>query len=140
MAGTREEFPGDWEIHPVLGVLPRNYVLVKEVEELFSSAKEYMTRLVKEYETAVKIARSLDEDIEFAETEVRDIVNTELRNSFPGRLFRNISQEEKCRVAVRLNEKMGMSATQLSRALYISELAISQAIRSKDYGIKKNIP
>lgn len=134
--GSNEKLPDDWEIHPDLGLLPRNFVMVKEVEKLFSSPKEYMTRLVKEYEVVVKIARMLDEEVDFSETEVRDIVNTELRNSYPGRLYKNISPEEKCKVAVRLNEMMGLTVPQLSRALYLSEITISQALRSKDYGIR----
>lgn len=131
-----EQLPPDWEIHPVLGVLPRNYVQFETVEQLFGSAKEYHTCLVKEYETAVKIARTLDEHVEFSQKEIKEIANTELRNSYPGRLFKSISQEEKCRVAVRLHESLGLSSLQLSQALYLSELTITQALRSKDYGLK----
>ncbi|MBR4775386.1 MAG: hypothetical protein IK008_04745 [Bacteroidales bacterium] len=136
LTGTREDLPPDWEIHSNLGILPRNFVRVKEVERLFSSAKEYQTRLVKEYETVVKIARTLDDEVEFSAAEVREIANTELRNTYPGRLFKNITLEEKCRVAVRLNERLGLAPVQLAQALYLSELTVSQAIRSKDYGIR----
>lgn len=136
MAGSNEKLPDNWEIHPVLGILPRNYIQADRVEKLFSSAKEYLTRLVKEYETLVKIARSLEDEVVFSEAEVRDIVNTELRNSYPGRPFRSISNEEKCKVAVRLNEMLGLTASQLSPALFLSELSISQALRSKDYGVR----
>lgn len=134
--GSDELLPPNWEIHPVLGVLPSNFVNVSAVESLFGSVKEYQTRLVKEYETIVKIARSLDEEVTFSLNEIKDIANTELRNSYPGRLFKTITQEEKCRVAVRLHESLGLSSHQLSQALYLSELTISQAIRSKDYGLK----
>lgn len=134
--GSDELLPPHWEIHPFLGVLPRNFVNASRVEQLFGSAKEYHTCLVKEYETVVKIARSLDEQVEFSIKEVRDIVNTELRNSYPGRLFKTITPEEKCRVAVRLNEQLGFSSLQLSQALYLSELTIAQALRSKDYGLR----
>ena len=136
LLGSEEQLPPDWEIHPVLGVLPRNYVQADTVERLFGSAKEYHTCLVKEYETAVKIARSLDEQVEFSQKEVKEIVNTELRNSYPGRLFKNILPEEKCRVAVRLHQSLGLSSLQLSQALFLSELTITQALRSKDYGLK----
>lgn len=136
MAGSNEKLPDNWEIHPILGILPRNYIQADKVEKLFSSAKEYLTRLVKEYETMVKIARSLEEVVEFSEAEIRDLVNTELRNSYPGRPFKSISQDEKCKVAVRLNEMLGLTAYQLSQALFMSELTISQALRSKDYGVR----
>lgn len=79
-------------------------------------------------------ARTHDEQLEFSAEEVQDIVDTELRNTYPGRLLKTLSQEEKCVTAVRLNSKMGLTPKQLAQALYISELAISQAIRSKDYG------
>ena len=135
--GSNELLPPDWEIHPALGVLPRNYVDVQAVERMFGTAKEYHTRLVKEYETAVKIARSLGEEVEFSAYEVRDIVNTELRNAYPGRLFKALTQEEKCRVAVTLNDRLGLTPAQLAPALYISELTISQVLRSKDYGVRR---
>lgn len=136
LTGSKEVLPPEWILHPVLGVLPSNFVDVEAVESLFESVKDYHTRMVKEYETAVKIARSLGEAVSFSQCEVRDIVNTELRNSYPGRLFKTISQEEKCRVAVRLYESHGLDSHQLSRALYLSELTITQAIRSKDYGVR----
>lgn len=136
IAGSDNLLPPEWEIHPVLGILPCNYIKSRAVEELFGSAKEYHTCLVKEYETAVKIARSLDEEVEFSQKEIKEIANTELRNSYPGRLFKTLTQEEKCRVAVRLHEQLGLSSLQLSQALYLSELTITQAIRSKDYGFK----
>lgn len=78
----------------------------------------------------------LEEVVEFSEAEIRDLVNTELRNTYPGRPFKSISQDEKCKVAVRLNEMLGLTAYQLSQALFMSELTISQALRSKDYGVR----
>ena len=134
--GSKESLPPDWEIHPQLGVLPRNYVKTEKVMRLFHSAKDFLTRLVKEYETVVKIARTLGEEIEFSEDEVRDMVNTELRNAYPGRAFKSITQEEKCLVAVRMSASHGLSPKQLSKALFLSELTIQQALRSKDYSLK----
>ena len=136
ITGSRETLPPDWLIHPDLGVLPCNFIDAGKVEELFESPKEYHTRLVKEYESAVKIARTLGEEVEFSQSEIRDIVNTELRASYPGRLFKSLSPEEKCRVAVRLYETMRLDTRMMAQALYLSELTIIQAIRSKDYGIR----
>lgn len=135
-SGSDESLPPDWEIHPELGVLPRCFVNVAQVERLFGSPKEYHTRLVKEYEVMIKTAMELGEDVELTVSELRDIANTELRNAFPGRLFKTITPEEKCRVAVKLHERLGLTAAQLAQALYISELAVSQVIRSKDYGVR----
>lgn len=137
LTGTKDPLPPDWEIHPKLGVLPRCFVNVAQVERLFDTPKEYHTRLVKEYETMVKIGRELGEEVELTMNELRDLANTELRNTYPGRLFKDMTPDEKCRVAVRLNERLGLTSTQLAKALYISELTISQALRSKDYGVRR---
>ena len=136
LVGSREELPPEWEIHPKLCILPRCYVRTEKVTQLFSSAKDYLTCLVKEYEAMVKIARTLEEEMEFSAEEVQDIVNAELRSAYPGRMFKSLTPEEKCRTAVGLNNRMGLTARQLAQALHTSELAISQAIRSKDYGIR----
>lgn len=137
LTGSKEELPGEWEIHSELGVLPRNFVRSDKVMQLFSSAKQYMTRLVKEYEAMVKIATELGETVDFSEEEVQDIVNSYLRSTYPGRLFKSLTQEEKIKSAVQVNDRFGLTPRQLSKALWMSELGISQAIRSKDYGIKK---
>ena len=43
IAGSDDLLPPEWEIHPVLGILPCNYIKARAVEELFGSAKEYHT-------------------------------------------------------------------------------------------------
>lgn len=138
LIGSKHPLPSDWELHPSLGLLPRSFVRTDKVVQLFSSPKNYLTRLVKEYETMVKIARNLGEEIAFSDEEVKDIVNTDLRNSFPGRLFKSLTQEEKCTAAVRLHKTYSFTANQLAKALFISELTVYQAIHSKDFG--KQLP
>ncbi len=133
---SRERIPDNWEIHPELGLLPSNFVEIKKVESVFRTPKDYLTRLVKEYETMVKIAGELGEHLDFSQSEVRDITSIELRNMYPGRLLKTLSAQEKIVCAVRVYEKLGIPTTQLAAALFISELSISQAIRSKDYGIR----
>ena len=136
ISSSREEIPDNWEVHPELGILPRNFVLVGKVEGLFGTPKEYLTRLVKDYETMVKIAADLGESIDYSEEEIRDIVSSELRNMYPGRMFKSLSGEEKLQAAVSMNSRLALAPAQLASALFISELSISQAIRSKDYGIR----
>ena len=132
--GSKEIIPPNWEIHPELGVLPKSFVRVDKVLQLFPSAKVFLTRLVKDYETVVFIARTLNEEVDFSIAEVQDMANTELANMYPGRKFKSLSQEEKCSVVVKMHETHGLRPEQLAKAFYLSELVVRQVIRSKDFG------
>ena len=134
LTGSLETFPSEWEIHPELGVLPRNFVHTEKIRELFSSPKDYLSRLVKDYESFVSLSDSLGEEISFSSEEVRDIVSRMLRILFPEKSPANLSSQEKCRAAVELSDRYRLSARDLSLCLRIPEHMILQTLRSKDYG------
>lgn len=125
--------PQDWEVHPKLGILPRNYVKIKKVGDLFSSPKEYYTRLVKDYESFVHISHSLEEDIVLSPHEINDIIYMESGKSFPGKLVKELTPTEKLRLASSIAHKYGIQAEQLSGPLRLNAKLINQAITSKDY-------
>ena len=127
------KLPRNWEIHPELGVLPSNYVQIGKVEALFSSVKDYQTRLVKDYESYVRISGSLGEEMELSREEVLDLAAQYVRKNYNGRLIKSLSRDEKCCAAVELNAQYNLSPLQLSDALFLPERIIIQAIRSKDY-------
>jgi hypothetical protein len=124
--------PPDRPIHPGLGMaLPQGFVDFDVVYKVFPTAKEYETRLVKDYEAFVEIADQVGEEIVFSVEEARDIVDMELLKS--GRSLSSLSVDEKCELAVQLNRRFRLDALTLSRALFIPARIISQAIRSKRY-------
>lgn len=129
--------PPNWEIHPVLGILPRCFISTDKVYELFPTAKDYVTAMVKDYESFVKIAASVDEEIALSLEEAKDIVNVLSRDLFHSVRLRDLTSEQKGMIAVKANAGYGLSAKQLSQALYIPEYVITQLINSKDYGKRK---
>ena len=98
------------------------------------SPKDYLSRLVKDYESFVSLSDSLGEEISFSSEEVRDIVSRMLRILFPEKSPANLSSQEKCRAAVELSDRYRLSARDLSLCLRIPEHMILQILRSKDYG------
>lgn len=137
VTGSRTPLPETWEIHPDLGVLPRSFVRTDIVCARFSSAKEYLTRLVKDYESAVHIAQELGEDIVLSREEMNDILYKKATEMFPGRLVKNLTQEERGRLAVVLEKQYHFTGQTLADLLYMPERTISQFLTSKDYGYRR---
>ena len=124
--------PPDRPIHPGLGmVLPQGFVDFDVLYKVFPTAKEYETRLVKDYEAFVEIADQVGEEIVFSLEEARDIVDKELLKS--GRSLSSLSADEKCELAVQLNRRFRLDALTLSRVIFLPARVISQALRSKRY-------
>lgn len=135
IVGCRIDLPPEWEIHPVLGILPRCYINIDKVQELFPSVKDYMTMLVKDYESYIRISTSLEEDIQWSVQEVKDIVNQLVNQMFPQKKLIRLSSKEKCLIAVRANSQYRVSASLLSEALFLPEHVLRQALNSKEYGV-----
>lgn len=137
LLGSAKKLPESWEIHPELGVLPINYVKTNAIKPLFGSAKNFMTRLVKEYETFVHISKELGEELEFSKNECEDIVYSKASTLFPGKLLKDLAHEEKGRLAVELERHYNFSMETIANCLRMNERTVRQFIVSKDYGYRK---
>ena len=132
MFQTHVSIPPDRLIHPGLGmVLPQSFVDMGVLHKVFPTAKEFETRLVKDYEAFVEIADQVGEDIVFTVEEAKDIVKQELM--MEGRNLSDLSNDDRCALAVRLNKKYRLDAVTLSQAVFIPARVISQALKSKKY-------
>ncbi len=134
---TRIEIPAHWEIHPELGILPKNYISLEKVRHLFPDAKHYMTQCIKAYESFVFVADSLGESIVFSPEEVDDLTRRLLRQHYPQRSLSDLSADEKCRLAVILNDKFRVESSMIARQLDLPVHIVNQTLRSKDYGVRK---
>ena len=132
MFQTHVTIPPDRLIHPGLGmILPQSFVDMGVLYKVFPTAKEYETRLVKDYEAFVEIADQVGEEIVFSVEEAKDIVKQELM--MEGRNLSDLSNDDRCALAVRMNKKYRLDATTLSQAVFIPARVISQALKSKKY-------
>ena len=132
MFQTHVSIPPDRLIHPGLGmVLPQSFVDWGVQYKVFPTAKEFETRLVKDYEAFVEIADQVGEEIIFSVEEAKDIVKQTLM--MEGRNLSDLSNDDRCVLAVRLNKKYRLDAVTLSQAVFIPARVISQALKSKKY-------
>lgn len=137
MLGSKEVLPPDWEVHPELGVLPRSYVRYQKIEKLFGSVKEFVTRVVKDYESFAFVAKSLGEELVLSEEEAREMVAAEAAAMYSGMTLRELTAEEKYRLAARIHQKYGMAPEPLAQALGLRERVVRQVLTSKDFGIRR---
>ena len=137
MTGSRTPIPATWEFHPKLGLLPSSYINNTLFNRMFPSPKDYQTRLVKDYEAFVKVGRMINEQIEFSRNEMLDIVSQLAQEMFPGKRRSALSNDEKGRLCVALEDRFGFSSAHIADVLTMSEYVVKQFLASKDYGIKK---
>lgn len=130
------ELPGHWEFNAELGVLPRSFVSTQKVRELIPSVKAYLTRLIKDYESMIHVSRVLEETITFAKDEIDDIASQTAKYLYPDCPMKELSVEDKCKLAVQICKEYGFLPKDIAGALRLPERVVAQALRSKDYGIR----
>ena len=127
MLGTHLAIPPDRMIHPGLGmVLPQSFVDPGVFQKVFPNAKEYLIRLVKDYEAYTRIAKQVGEEVDFSLEEALDIVRLELNKL--NLSLDKMSAEDRCRFAVQLSKKYELKAEALSRALLVPKRIIAQKL------------
>ncbi len=128
--------PPHWEFHPQYGLLPASFVDNSLFHKLFRHVKDYETHLVKDYESYVKLARSLDETTQFSLEECRDITDRLMQGLYAGRRLKDLQQEEKARLAVILMKEYDLPVSMIALSLKIPEHLVQQILRAKDFGRK----
>ena len=137
LTGSRIPIPGHWQFHPRLGLLPSSFIKTELFSKLFPTPKDYETRLVKDYEAFVKLGETLDEELEFTKEELADILSQVLRDSFRGKLFGELSGDEKGHLCRILKDNFHLNNSQIADTLHLPEYLIAQLLRSKDYGSRR---
>lgn len=134
LTSSKDALPSNWRFHPVLGLLPDSFVDLSLVNKLFPSAKDLEAALVKDYESYVRIARTLNEDGDYSQSEIKDMVQQVLQSNFNGRELGGMSQDSRCKLAAILAGKFTLTPTQISNAIFLKEKIVRQVLNSKDYG------
>lgn len=131
---TEKPIPPDWEFHPELGLLPKFFIDNSLFLKLFKSPKAYESRLVKDYEAFVQVARTLDEEPDYSPEDYFVIVTQLLQTEYKGRRLYQLSSDEKGKMVVLLANRYGMNAEQIAHAMKMSLHLVQQFLRAKDYG------
>ena len=136
MTGSLVRIPDHWQIHPEIGILPISFITLSKHIKLFPSPKDYSTALVKDYESLVRIASRLEDDLTFDKKEAEDMTNRLLEELFGGRKLRYLSMEEKYRLARVLRERFRLSPQLIGHVAFLPDPIVKQVLSSKDYGVR----
>lgn len=131
---SKVQLPPDWEMHPVLGVLPQFFVNTKKFHEVFPNVKLWFTMLIKDYESCAHISDSLGEEMILSDVEAKDIVNGIVNKEFHKDSVNALSETERYRIALKLSTVYHMPTKTISYYLNLSERVVIQSLKSKDYG------
>ena len=94
--------------------------------------KDLQTALVKDYEVYFQIASRLGELCEFSKAEISGIVNQTLQKRFGGRNLRELTEEDKGKMAIILNREFGLTSYQISTSIFLKETVVRQFLSSKE--------
>ena len=133
---SKEELPGDWILSPEIGVLPQCFIRTKKFYELFPTVKNWLTMLVKDYESCLRISKEVDEEMELSDIERNDIVSTLIVKEYKKSGIGELSEPERFRLAGDLFSRYNMKTWEIATLLKISPKVVSQVLKSKDYGVK----
>ena len=134
LVGANIVIPDEWEFHPTLGLLPGSFVDTRLVRKLFPSVKDFVTQMVKDYETYVRLARELEEEVSFSQEELLDIVKVLSKQHFQGKGLPQLLAEEKYALAARLHQDFNIAPGVIAQTLSLPEKIVWQVLRSKEYG------
>ncbi len=127
-----DTLPGEWMIHPYIGLMPTSFVDKSVVLELFPKPKDMQTAAVKDYEKFFEISKRLGEMEEFSKSEISDIVNNILQKRFDGKSLSNLSSADKGKLAIILNREYNLNSYQISTSIFIKEKVVRQLLDSKE--------
>ena len=130
---SKTELPPDWQFHPVLGLLPSSFVNQLLVNKLFKTPKNYTTRLVKDYESFVRIAHSFEEDVNYNQQEVSAIISSILQEKYHGKPINKLDREELGHLVVMLNTHYDVPPELIADTLKLSTHLVNQFFRAKDF-------
>lgn len=136
LTDSHAQVPPSWEFHPELGLLPGSWINRVLFLKLFPSPKDYQTRLTKDYEAFVRLGRQLDEKVVLTANEIKEIARTVAREMFGGKRISDLSNGEKAKMCLHLQEKYCLDQEQIALVLSMPQYLVKQLLGSKDYGTK----
>ena len=129
---SEQPIPDHWRTHPYLGLTPDSFVDTSLVTRLFPSPKDLQTALVKDYEVYFQMASRLGELCEFSKAEISGIVNQTLQKRFGGRSLKDLTADDKGKMAIILNREFGLTSYQISTSIFLKEIVVRQFLSSKE--------
>ena len=126
---TKVRLPDSYLINESLGiVLPESYVFYRKAEEILKSSWKYCGDLVKNMDAYVKISSKIGAKIEINDVELDTIIYSICRNQFNVKSFRELSLDNRCRLAVKLHKDYYIEPKRICRKLAINQQVLNDLL------------
>jgi len=115
---TRQAIPEHWIVCNGV-ILPRNYVSVKEVEDLYKTPLSFMYFLSQNNDTAIEQDMGEWSSLQMNDAELREARDELILKTFGKRHIRDLSAQERIRMAKMLKYQYRCSKKQLARIVLL---------------------
>ena len=100
---TKVSLPGNYLFNEKVGIiLPESYVVPGKAEKILQTSWRYCSDLVKNMDAYVKISEKIGTRIAINDNELDSIIYTICKNQYNVKSVRELSLDDRCRLAVRL--------------------------------------
>lgn len=116
--GTKTVLPGDYLYNEELGIiLPESYARTDIALKALGSSSNYCTKLIRNMDAHLKIAEGIGESIRLDDNELDYTIWSLLKNRFKAGSVAELSNEDKCKMAVMLRKKYYVDIKRICRKI-----------------------
>lgn len=113
--GTRSVFPGDYAIDRNGLILPESYINPEKTEKIYGSPKQFLYYLSKNDDGEFEISQGITNFISYDYSQIKEILGKLCISETGANDFTVLNIEDKCRIAILMKKRYGVSARQIAR-------------------------
>ena len=126
---TKVNLPGDYLFNEKVGIiLPESYVVPDKAEKILKTSWKYCGDLVKKMDAYVKISEKIGSKIVINDNELDSIIYTICKNQYNVRTVRELSIDDRCKLAVRLHNEYYIAPKRIGRKLAIEQSVLAELL------------
>lgn len=127
MFHSRFTFPSDYLFNRPMGfILPESYVKTNKANEVLGTSWNYCSKLIKNMDAMIMIAEGISEEFLITDDELGMIINDCLHSQYGVKKVFELSNDDRCRLAVLLRKKYKIEPKRIGRTLHIDKDVITK--------------
>jgi REP element-mobilizing transposase RayT len=116
MLKSRVPLPDNYLFNRKKGfILPESYVLTAKAEETMGNSWNYSYGIIRNIDGYLRIAEGIGETVTLSEDELNDIISQTIKKTFNAGSIRDLSTDDKCRLAIILKNRYKVSIKRIAR-------------------------
>ena len=118
---TNVKLPDEYLYSRSMGfILPESYVLNNKVTKVLGNSWRFSSALIRNIDAYVKIAEGIGEMVVLSEGELNEVIYHLITEKFNASSLKDLSIDDKCRLAIILKRKYRVDTKRIARKLQIT--------------------